>query len=68
MKLNRSLGAGVCLGLAALYYWFAVGHTALRNVPLLYRFTFRLFPLADILWTIAAAALLYRGIQQARGK
>ena len=68
MKLNRSLVAGICLGLAALYYWLAVGHTALRNVPLLYRFTFRLFPWADILWTIPAGALLYRDIQQARGK
>jgi hypothetical protein len=68
MKLHGSLLAGVCVGLAGLYYWLAMGHTALRHVPLLYRFTFRLFPWADILWTIAAAALLYRGIQQVRSK
>jgi hypothetical protein len=68
MKWNRSLVGGIVLGLVTLYYWFGVGHTAFRNMPLFYRFTFRLFPLADILWTIAAAGLLYRGIQQARAK
>jgi hypothetical protein len=68
LKLNGSLIAGIILAVATLYYWIALRHTPFVTMPLLYRFTFRLFPLADILWTIAAGGLLYRGIHQARSQ
>ena len=68
MRWNGSLIGGILLGLVTLYYWLVVAHAAWQKVPLLFRFTYRLFPWADFLWTIAAGVLLYRGIQQARQK
>ena len=68
MKWNGSLIGGILLALVTLYYWLAVGHAPLHDVPLLFRFTYRLFPWADFFWTIAAGVLLYRGIQQARAE
>ena len=35
-------------------------------IVVFYLFTFRMFPFADVLWTIAGATLLYRGIEEAR--
>lgn len=64
MKLNGKIIGGAVILLAALYWWFV----ARRAFPpsIFYAFTFRLFPLADVLWTIAGAFLLYRGIEEAR--
>jgi hypothetical protein len=64
MKLNGKIIAGAVILLAAIYWWLV----ARSSYPpsLLYVFTFRLFPFADVLWTIAGAVLLYRGIEEAR--
>jgi hypothetical protein len=64
MKLNgKIIGGGIIL-LAAVYWWLVARNS---NPPsIIYVFTFRLFPLADVLWTIAGAWLLYRGIEEAR--
>ena len=64
MKLNGKIIAGAVILLAAIYWWLVARSS---NPPsLLYVFTFRLFPFADVLWTIAGAVLLYRGIEEAR--
>ncbi|MDQ6769104.1 MAG: hypothetical protein M3Z54_03860 [Gemmatimonadota bacterium] len=66
MLWNAKLIAGILVVAAALYYWLIQLRTGMPNVPLLYIFTFRLFPFADVLWTIAGIALLYRGYEEAR--
>ncbi|HUP50809.1 MAG TPA: hypothetical protein VNA04_18700 [Thermoanaerobaculia bacterium] len=64
MKLNGKIIGGAVILLAAIYWWLVARNS---NPPsLLYIFTFRLFPLADVLWTIAGATLLYRGIEEGR--
>jgi hypothetical protein len=68
MKLNGKIIGGGFIVLAAIYYWFIGRHV--HHVPdvlvVFYLFTFRMFPLSDVLWTIAGASLLYRGLEQAR--
>ena len=70
MKLNAKILGGAFVTLAAVYYWLALGHSSLRGLPVIvdmfYMFTFRMFRFADLLWTLAGATLLYRGIEQAR--
>ena len=67
MKLNGKIIGGVVVLLAAIYWWLVARNS---NPPpliaLIYLFTFRLFRFADVLWTIAGATLLYRGIEEAR--
>jgi hypothetical protein len=54
------------IALQAAIYWWLVARNS--NPPsIIDVFNFRLFPLADVLWTIAGAWLLYRGIEEARG-
>lgn len=66
MRWNAKLIAGILVVVAALYYWLVLRRTGMSNMPLLYIFTFRLFRFADVLWTIAGIALLYRGYVEAR--
>lgn len=70
MKLNTKIVGGAFITLAAIYYWLAARPSNLETTPsviaVFYLFTFRMFPFADVLWTIAGAALLYRGIDEAR--
>ena len=68
MKLNGKIIGGAVICFAAIYWWL-VARNSSNTPPILsvfYLFTFRLFPLADVLWTIAGATLLYRGIDEAR--
>lgn len=64
LKLNAKIIFGAVILLAAIYWWLAARNA--HPPSIIYFFTFRLFPLADVLWTIAGAALLYRGIEEAR--
>ncbi len=67
MNVNGKIIGGAFLLLAAVYYWFAGRHSTLPPaIDIFYAFTFRMFRYADVLWTIAGATLLYRGIQAAR--
>ncbi len=66
MRWNAKLIAGALIVLAALYYWFVLRRSGMSSMPILYAFTFRLFPFADVLWTIAGATLLYRGYVEGR--
>jgi hypothetical protein len=66
MKVNSKIIAGAVILLAAIYWWLAARNTYPPSI--IYAFTFRLFRFADVLWTIAGAVLLYRGIQEARGE
>jgi hypothetical protein len=67
MKLNGKIIGGVAVLSAAIYWWLVARHS---NPPpiidIFYAFTFRLFRFADVLWTIAGATLLYRGIEEGR--
>jgi hypothetical protein len=64
MKLNGKIIGGAVILLLAVYWWLVARRSF--PPPIFYAFTFRLFPFADVLWTIAGATLLYRGIEQAR--
>jgi hypothetical protein len=70
MKLNAKIIGGAFVTLAAVYYWLVARHSNLETMPpiiaVFYLFTFRMFRFADVLWTIAGATLLYRGIDEAR--
>lgn len=66
MRWNAKLIAGIVIVVAALYYWLVVRRTGMSNTPILYAFTFRLFPFADVLWTIAGITLAYRGYVEGR--
>jgi hypothetical protein len=72
LKLNAKIIFGGVIVLAAIYYWLIARHWSVRDVDnhpaitVVYLFTFRMFPFADVLWTIAGASLLYRGIEEAR--
>jgi hypothetical protein len=66
MRWNAKLIAGIVIVIAALYYWLILRRAGLSQMPLLYNFTFRLFPFADLLWTIAGVTLLYRGYMEAK--
>ena len=70
MKLNGKIIGGAFVTLAAIYYWLVARHSNPDTMPsiilVFYLFTFRMFPFADVLWTIAGATLLYRGIEEAR--
>lgn len=61
LKLNGSLIAGAVITVFALYYWVAV-RGSVSQIPLIYIFTFRMFPFADVLWTAAGVGALYKGI------
>ena len=64
MKLNGKIIGGAVILLAAIYWWVVARSSYPPSI--LYAFTFRLFPFADVLWTIAGATLLYRGVDEAR--
>lgn len=64
MKLNAKIITGAIILFAAIYWWLVARSSYPPSI--IYAFTFRLFPFADVLWTIAGAILLYRGIDEAR--
>ena len=72
LRLNAKIIFGGVVVVAAIYYWLVARHVMVHdfyNQPhfcVVYWFTFRMFRFADVLWTIAGASLLYRGIEQAR--
>lgn len=66
MRWNAKLIAGILVVVAALYYWLVLRRVGMSSMPLVYIFTFRLFPFADVLWTIAGITLVYRGYVAAR--
>lgn len=74
MKLNAKIIFGALVVVAAIYYWLGFRHWSDADfenhhvLTVFYFFTFRMFRFADVLWTIAGASLLYRGIEEARAE
>jgi hypothetical protein len=67
MTVNGKIIGGAFVLLAATYWWLvARNSTQPPVIDIFYLFTFRMFRFADVLWTIAGATLLYRGIEAAR--
>jgi len=67
MRISKELIAGLILTLISVYYWGEVGKMRpLADVPLFYRYTFRLFPYFDIVLTAVGMFLFYRGFNKLR--
>jgi len=67
MKISIELVAGLALTLLSAYYWGTVGNTApLGNVPVFFRYTFRLYPYTDFMITVLGMFLFYRGLMRLR--
>jgi hypothetical protein len=67
MKINGSLIIGAIVTLMALYYWIAIGSWGpISKVPMVYRFSFRLFPYFDIAFTAAGVWALFQGFRKLR--
>ncbi len=68
MKISIELIIGLAVTLLSAYYWGAVGSAPpLSNVPVFYRYTFRLYPYLDIGITFVGMLLFYRGLRKLRG-
>jgi hypothetical protein len=67
MKLNPQLIIGLVLTLLSAYYWGAIGKVVpLSSVPVVYQYTFRLYPYFDYFITVAGMFLLYWGLRKLR--
>ena len=65
MSRPANLVVGIIIMLFALYYWIFVGHSGpITDVPMLYRFTFRLFPYLDIIITAIGVWFIYSGLKK----
>lgn len=67
MKITVELIAGVLMTAAAAYYWAAVGNARpLGEVPVIYQYTFRLYPYLDTAFTAVGMLIFYRGLRRLR--
>lgn len=72
-KISIELIVGLAFALISAYYWSEIGSdftgsakTPPHEVPTLYRFTYRLFPFADITITVVGMVLFYTGLKRLR--
>jgi hypothetical protein len=67
MKVSKELVIGLILTLISGYYWALIGASIpLSEVPLAYRYTFRLYPYMDIALTAISMLVFYRGLMKLR--
>ncbi len=66
MKISVQLVVGLVLTLGAAYYWGTFAHSPLDEVPLFYRYTFRLYPYLDLLITFVGMLIFYAGLKKLR--
>jgi len=67
MRISKELIAGLVLTLISVYYWGEVAKVKLlADVPLFYRYTYRLYPYLDIVLTAVGMFLFYRGLAKLR--
>ncbi len=67
MKINKELITGLILTLISAYYWAFIGSSRpLAQVPLLYRYSFRLYPYLDMTFTVTGMLFFYRGLKKLR--
>ncbi|MEW6117487.1 MAG: hypothetical protein AB1553_11360 [Nitrospirota bacterium] len=65
MKIHGELIIGVLLTAASAYYWAAIGNSSpVETVPVLYRYTFRLYPYLDVAFTAVGMLVFYRGLKK----
>ncbi|MCE5194029.1 MAG: hypothetical protein LLF28_01000 [Nitrospiraceae bacterium] len=65
MRISIELAAGLILAIATGYYWYAIGNSMpINDVPLGFRYSYRLFPYADIVFAASGMLLFYRGLQK----
>ncbi|GEM_PF-5434377 len=72
-KISIELVIGLALTIVSAYYWSEIGSDftessklAYSEIPLLYRFTYRLFPFADLTITVIGMILFYAGLKKLR--
>ncbi|MEW5744764.1 MAG: hypothetical protein AB1805_04900 [Nitrospirota bacterium] len=65
MRINAELVVGGLMTLASAYYWAAIGNVRpVQEVPLVYQYTFRLYPYLDTAITAVGMLVLYRGLRR----
>lgn len=72
-KISVELIVGLIISLLSAYYWSEIGSELAGNakispeeVPTLYRFSYRLFPFADLTITVIGMVLFYAGLRKLR--
>ncbi len=72
-KISIELIVGLALTCLSVYYWSEIGSDLSgsakihpHEVPMLYRFTYRLFPFADMAITVTGMVLFYTGLKKLR--
>ena len=69
MKINKHLLLiiGLLITIASAYYWAAIGKARpLAEVPLVFQYTYRLYPYVDVVITAAGMLAFYRGLMKLR--
>ncbi len=66
MKISAQLIIGLALTLVSAYYWGTFAHSPLNEVPVFYRYTFRLYPYLDLMITFVGMLLFYSGLKKLR--
>ncbi len=68
MKISKELVIGLVLTVISAYYWSVIGNSiSVNDVPLFYRFTYRLYPYLDFVITVIGMLFFYRGLMKLRG-
>jgi len=72
-KFSIELVVGLALSLISAYYWSEIGSDLVGSakvhpdeVPLFYRYTYRLVPFADFALTVIGMVLFYAGLRKLR--
>ncbi len=69
MKISIELVIGLVVTILSAFYWGTPMHTApLGEVPVVYQYTYRLYPYLDIVITFIGMLLFYRGLKNLRRK
>ena len=68
MKISKELVIGLILTTISAYYWSAIGSARpLSEVPVLYQYSYRLYPYLDIVLSAIGMFFFYRGLKKLRG-
>lgn len=66
MKTSLELVIGILITGLSAYYWVDISSSNFSDMPMFFRFTYRLFPYFDFVITGAGLWILYIGIKKLR--
>ncbi|MCX8030668.1 MAG: hypothetical protein N3A59_03680 [Thermodesulfovibrionales bacterium] len=75
VKISFELVVGLIITIISAYYWSEIGSDftgssklIYSEIPLFFRYTFRLFPFADFTITVIGMVLFYTGLKKLRSQ